>query len=131
MHLFSAFALQKSLDKQGRFQGFLVVLCVHKHGGHMWICNNTHPHSLPVPNSDIHITKNAYSQSLLLFHNESEQQIPDSFLQGTVELTFMKEKEMMDTFQGMYLPLTPNLSCLVFLLHFYNVLMTYLNSGTT
>lgn len=92
---------------------------------------HTSPYSLPVPNSDIHITKNAYSQRLLLFHSESEQQIPDPFLQGTVEFIFMKKKEMMDAFQSMYLPLTPNLSCLVFLLHFYNVLMMYLNSGTT
>lgn len=92
---------------------------------------HTSPYSLPVPNSDTHITKNAYSQSLLLFHSKSEQQNPDIFLQGTVELIFMKKKEMMDAFQGMCLPLTLTLSCLVFLLHFYNVLMTYLNSGTT
>lgn len=97
----------------------------------MWICNSTHPH---IHSQFLTVTftlPKMPTLRLLLFHSESEQQIPDPFLQGTVEFIFMKKKEMMDAFQSMYLPLTPNLSCLVFLLHFYNVLMTYLNSGTT
>jgi len=75
---------------------------------------HTSPYSLPVPNSDTHITKNAYSQSLLLFHSKSEQQNPDIFLQGTVELIFMKKKKNDGCFPRYVFTLDPNpfLPCL-------------------
>lgn len=128
MHLFPAFAAQKSTHKQGRLQWFFVRSCPHTWRSHVALQQSTSPYSLLVPGSAILVPKNTYSQSQV-GSQWTWAEKPRYILQENCKTCMYKKKHMMDVLQGVYLLLTPHVASLVVLLYFCYMLMTYLNGG--